>query len=321
VLAVLGLLVVGIVVVGAMLIGQNRDSDSRSLPEQTDEALAPPIIEPPPVPVRAESTTTTVARDTVAQPPVAQARALIAASKFADAVTVLRKGLSDRAIPSAEARLARELLARAYARGGRAAEATRVYSEILKSTPGFTPNPRESNPAELAAFDAAKKLQVASARETTATTTPVAKGGDATFVVRAAPFASELLLDGDRKDSNKAQFRFTVRPGRHIITIRHPSLGNKVWTEEIAAGETRELSHDFLKSAGKISVSASGGWAEIYLDGQRTDRTTPAVLEGVLPGEHVVSLVSESFTVEGGPRTVQVKVGEQVNLQFRLKKK
>ncbi len=68
-------------------------------------------------------------------------------------------------------------------------------------------------------------------------------------------------------------------------------------------------------------MTAEGGWAEIYLDGQPTKRTTPATLEGVLPGEHVVSLVSQSYNIEGGPRVVQVRVGEQVSVQFKLKKK
>jgi hypothetical protein len=193
-----------------------------------------------------------------------------------------------------------------------------VYADILKETPGFTPNERESNATDLAAFEAAKKLALAA--ETKPSTPP--GDGQTTFVVQATPFASVLLLDGAPKDANKSQFRFTAPPGRHVITIRHPSLGEKVWTTDIAAGETRELSHDFLKaSAGRISVTAAGGWAEIYIDGQPTNRTTPAVIEGVLPGEHVVSLASDGFTVEGGPRRVEVKVGEQVSVQFKLKSK
>jgi hypothetical protein len=35
----------------------------------------------------------------------------------------------------------------------------------------------------------------------------------------------------------------------------------------------------------------------------------------------VVSLVSVGFNIEGGPRLVQVKVGEQVSVQFKLKPK
>ena len=231
---------------------------------------------------------------------------------------MLRVAIANHTIPRAEVRPAREMMAHAYARAGRKSDAVKTYVDILKDTPAFTPDPRASNAADLAAFEAAKLQAIPEQKPAT----PSAPAGQATIVVRAAPFASALLLDGEQKDVNKSQFRFTVPAGHHVITIRHPSLGEKSWTEDVAAGATRELSYDFLKaSAGKISVAAEGGWGEIYIDGQSTHKTTPAVIEGVLPGEHIVSLVSSGFSIEGGPRKVQVKVGQQLSVQFKLKKK
>jgi hypothetical protein len=315
-LVVIGVLVVGVFVVGAMLIGQNREPVAEQTPEPVAEVEPAPI----PIPAPPESPAAPKPPDTPPQPPMEKARTLYAETKFAEAAATLRKGIADRTIPRVELRAARELMAHAYVRAGRRSDATRVYADLLKETPGFTPNPRESNAADLVAFEAAQK-QVAAAETKPAPSTP-AGDGQATFVVQASPFASVLLLDGNPKDANKSQFRFTTPPGRHVITIRHPSLGEKAWAEEVAAGETRELSHDFLRaSAGRISVTATGGWAEIYIDGQPTQRTTPAVIEGVLPGEHVVSLASDGFTVEGGSRRVAVKVGEQVSVQFKLKSK
>jgi hypothetical protein len=319
-----GLLVVAVAVAGAIRFGTSRDPAPE--PDQAPRpslAITPPATPvPAPDPDSPEAPASEVAAtgsDTpklAAEPPMAQAQSLYAASKYADAAAVLRRGIADRSIPRAELRSARELMARAYARAGRRSDATAVYVDILKETPGFTPNSSESNNADLAAFGAAQD-QLKPAEKPAP-----AAGGPATLVVRAAPFASALLIDGEAKDANKSQFRVTVPAGRHVITIKHPSLGEKVWTEDLSAGETRELSYDFIKAgAGRISVTAEGGWAEIYIDGQPTQRTTPAVIEGVLPGEHVVSLVSVGFNIEGGPRLVQVKVGEQVSVQFKLKPK
>ena len=91
---------------------------------------------------------------------------------------------------------------------------------------------------------------------------------------------------------------------------------------DLDAGESKSISHDFLAaSAGTLSVSSSGGWAEIYIDGDPTGKTTPALIEGVLPGKRSVSLVRDGYTIEGGPQTVDVKAGQKASVQFKLKSK
>ena len=321
ILAAFGVLLVAIIVVSVMVLTQNRGPASE--PPVADRGIEDGSgtgTAPAPLPMPAESSVaapppTPAPPPTSSEPPLVRARALYAANDYTQAASVLRQGIADRSIPRGELRSAQELLARAYARAGRRADATKVYADILEASPGYTPNARESNSADMAAFEAAKLAAGGGGK-------PAPGGGPATYVVLATPFASQLLLDGEPQGSNKPRFELSVPPGRHVITIRHPSLGSKEWTVDAAAGEKRELSHDFIKaSAGAISVTAEGGWAEIYLDGQSTGRTTPAVLEGVLPGEHVVSLVGDAYNVDGGPRVVQVKVGEQVSVQFKLKSK
>jgi len=324
VLAGIGVVLVALVVVLLVMLGRGGDSTPEP-PRSADRGAAPDggSIAPSPVPLPAPVDTTHAAPE----PPLEQARALYAANDYAQAASVLRQAIAERSIPRGDLRAAQELLARAYVRAGRRSDATKIYADILKASPAYTLNASETSSADRAAFDAAK--QVAGGEPKPAPPpaptpapepAPAPSGGPARFVILATPFASELTLDGERKDGNKPRFELSVPPGHHVIAIKHPSLGRKEWTVDATAGEKRELSHDFIKSsAGTIRVTAEGGWAEVYVDGQSSGRTTPATIEGVLPGEHVVSLVSDSYTVEGGPRVVQVKVGEQVSVQFKLK--
>ena len=125
-----------------------------------------------------------------------------------------------------------------------------------------------------------------------------------------------------RGGSNQKTFRLTLKPGRHVLRAVHPALGPKEWTVDLAAGETKELSYDFLAAAaGSISVTVSDGWAEVYLDGDKVASPAPCVIPGIPPGSHEISLVREGFTVEGGAKTVVVKAGQQASVSFKLKRK
>ena len=168
-----------------------------------------------------------------------------------------------------------------------------------------------------AAAVAAKAKADSIARAKATVVTPVV--GDATIVVSASPYAN-FLVDGESKAQNAKTWSGTLKPGDHMIRIEHPKLGNHEWPVTLAAGEQKELSYDFLAtSSGSISVSSEGGWAEIYLDGDKTGKTTPFVLTGVLPGKHEVALVREGYSVAGGANTVTVKAGQQVGVSFKLK--
>ena len=167
----------------------------------------------------------------------------------------------------------------------------------------------------IAAVKAAAKAALAAA-------TPVAPvAGDATVIVTASPFAN-FTVDGQAKTQNAKSWRGKLAPGKHTVVVEHPTLGKQEWSLDLAAGETKELSYDFLAAAaGTINVTAEGGWAEIYLDGDKIGHPTPWVITGVLPGKHEISLVREGWTVDGGAKTVTVKAGQEAKVSFKVKAK
>ena len=197
-----------------------------------------------------------------------------------------------------------------------AASVSEVVTPVVADTTGHAAAAAAA--AVLKAATVAAKAKADSiARANATVVTPVV--GDATIVVSASPYAN-FLVDGESKAQNAKTWSGTLKPGNHMIRIEHPKLGNHEWPVTLAAGEQKELSYDFLAtSSGSISVSSEGGWAEIYLDGDKTGKTTPFVLTGVLPGKHEVVLVREGYSVAGGANTVTVKAGQQVGVSFKLK--
>jgi len=196
------------------------------------------------------------------------------------------------------------------------------------AAPALTPAQAESVKAVAArakavrdSIAAAKAAAKAAAATATATPATAAAGGEATVIVTAAPFAN-FFVDGAAKTQNAKTWRGKLPAGKHTIRVEHPTLGKHEWPVELEAGETKELEYDFLAtSAGSISVTSEGGWAEIYLNGDKIGHPTPWVITGVLPGKHEISLVREGYTVDGGAKTVTVKAGQEAKVSFKLKAK
>ena len=326
-------LIAGIAVAIAVVVGAVMMMN-KPKPAADSSAATPPPVATAPVPPQTgtevpkpDATVPVPESAATAASPLDAARALYDAGKFADAAAALRHVLATTKLEGAQLRATRELRARALVRANKPADAQRVYASLLASDAGFQPDPNGATPADLAAFQAAKSSAARADSVAHAAAMPAPGPGApnpnalATLVVSVNPFAA-LAVDGESKGVNQKQYRIQVKPGHHVVRIVHPSLGPHDWTLDLAPGDTKELTFDFLASAsGSISVSSEGGWAEIYIDGDPVHHQTPFVIENVPAGKHEISLVREGFSVEGGAHNVTVKVGQLASVSFKLKKK
>jgi len=319
-LAGVGALVVAIIVVAVMLMNKPKTETPTEVPEQSTQQVEPPPVAAPVVTTAAPTESTTSAL-----PLFEQARRSFAAGDYVATVRLGRQAMTAKETSRKDQRAAQELVARSLVRQNRTADATLVYQALLKATPTFKPDPTGLTKAETAAFEAARTAPLATTpvvETPTAAPTPPASGGTATLTVTVSPFAEAFIVDGETKDRNKQTLRVQLKAGKHTVRVTHPSLGSKDLTVDLQGGESKQISHDFLAaSAGSLSVSSAGGWAEIYIDGDPTGKTTPALIEGVLPGKRSISLVRDGYTIEGGPQTVDVKAGHKASVQFKLKPK
>lgn len=316
-----GVLVVAIIAVAAMLMNKPKPETepTTEVGDQTSQQVAPPPAPITPAPV----VTTTPAADSNSAklPLLEQARKAFAAADYPTTAKLARQAMAAKETSRKDQTAARELVARALVRQGRTADALLVYQALLKASPSFKPDPAGITKAETDAFEAAR-VALAAPQTPVVEPPPPPSGGTATLTVTVSPFAEAFIVDGETKDRNKQTLRIQLKAGKHTIRVTHPSLGSKEMTVDLDAGASKSISHDFLAaSAGTLSVSSSGGWAEIYIDGDPTGKTTPALIEGVLPGKRSVSLVRDGYTVEGGPQTVDVRAGQKASVQFKLKAK
>jgi hypothetical protein len=143
-----------------------------------------------------------------------------------------------------------------------------------------------------------------------------------TLEMRVKPYAS-YYVDDKLEASNVTFVKVAVKPGAHTVRAVHPAFEPKEWLDvRVEPNRTRTLTHDFLAStAGSIRVTSGGVWAEVYLNGVKTGKTTPCILEGVPTGSHTVTLVREGFTVEGGPQSVTMRPGAALQVDFKLRQK
>jgi len=325
--ALIGVVVlVATLAVGAVLMAGRKSGGEGAAGSSAPSAGAPgpsPAATTPGTPPQATPGATTPPATPAAYGPVVSpldsAQTLFDAEKYADASGLLRKLLTGGKLDPAQVKSARELRARALVRLKQGTAAQKVYAELLGADPAYHPDTTTFTPADFGAWDAARGGSVPLPAATGA---PAPTNANmATVTVSANPFAS-YMVDGDRKGQDLPSVTIALKPGHHAIRITHPSLGSHDWAIDVSAGESRTLSWDFVADAsGSINVSSSGGWAEIYLDGDPVQHSTPWVILSVPPGKHEVSLVRDGYSVDGGPQTVNVKPGQQAKVSFKLKKK
>jgi hypothetical protein len=157
------------------------------------------------------------------------------------------------------------------------------------------------------------------ARDTVAATPPAPPPrGEGTLEVTAKPFAS-IYVDGRLVQENMALVKVNLINGPHKVRATHPTLGTHEWSVTIRPGRTTELSHDFLAtSAGTLRVTSGSVWARVFLNDEDTGKTTPCVLEGLVPGDYTLTLVREGYEVQGGARSVTVRAGQASEEEFTL---
>jgi hypothetical protein len=282
---------------------------------------------------RARAAVAPVAPPPKPTPAVAAARSVqyYDQSRFDEAIGLLRDLVEHQSLDDRSRARALEILARCYAKKGYPVLAKDMFKELLAINPGYRPDPIQVPPDEAALFDRARKEFLAEPEGSRRTAALAARGPDATtstepmlapsagrLEMRVQPYAS-FYVDDTLRATNVQTARMDLAAGEHRVRVVHPAFEPKEWTVRLPSGRVTRLDYDFpAVSAGMVRVSSGDVWAEVYLDGRNTGRTTPCVLEGLSYGNHTVSVARAGFDVSGGPQVVPVRPGETAHASFRL---
>lgn len=134
-----------------------------------------------------------------------------------------------------------------------------------------------------------------------------------------AVFNAAVVLDGQPQGT--APVVLTTTPGRHLLELRKDGYETfQSWVEvkeNEKATMTPVLKPVAAKKVGTIVVDADVPDADVYLDGNKANGTTPLFLTDVIEGLHVVEVRKEPAVP--WKQTVQVTAGQQAKVRAELK--
>jgi PEGA domain len=132
-------------------------------------------------------------------------------------------------------------------------------------------------------------------------------------------FGAQLFVDGELQ--GQIPILVTVEPGRHQVEIRKE--GFETLTQWITAKDNDKITlaptlREVAKAKyGTVIVEADVPDAEVYIDGNKHPDKTPAVINNVIEGIHVVEVRKEPSLP--WKQTIQVKASEQTKVRADLR--
>ncbi|MBK9033952.1 MAG: PEGA domain-containing protein [Myxococcales bacterium] len=171
---------------------------------------------------------------------------------------------------------------------------------------------------------AQKNLKVARTRKVQSAFIPLIKKVDPPRIdIRADAdqnvFGATVYLDGQSQGA--APVLLTTTSGRHLVELKREGFDNFQTWVEVKDNEKASLTPVMKAVAkpklGTVVVEADVPDADVYLDGNKQNGTTPMVLTDVVEGLHVVEVRKDP----GVPwkQTIQVLAGQQAKIRGELK--
>jgi hypothetical protein len=136
----------------------------------------------------------------------------------------------------------------------------------------------------------------------------------AILVVRTTPPGADLFVDGEKVGVTPAEV--SVSPGVRTVELRKE--GHEPWVEEINLGATdrRVFTVPLAFKYGKVEVYSSPRGASVFLDGELRGKTSPLLLEQVVPGPHELRLTLPTY--EDRIKDILVERGETLTVAEKL---
>ena len=138
------------------------------------------------------------------------------------------------------------------------------------------------------------------------------------ITVTSTPAGATIELDGASTGKVTPSALGGVSPGDHAISVSLPGYSPASQTVTVSAGSTANVNFLLVpaQQTGSISVTSVPAGAAISIDGSGTGKVTPAIIDGLTPGNHMVSATLAGYNPAS--KTVSVTAGSTVNASFRL---
>jgi serine/threonine protein kinase len=141
--------------------------------------------------------------------------------------------------------------------------------------------------------------------------------------------AADLYLNGQKiPHGDMPIYLDNLKPGRYEILLvrRSHDWEHSRFFDTITVTENRQSrEYSFVGLEGKVRVSASiiggtPGWGEIYIDDKKRDVGTPYAFD-LMEGPHKIAVIRDGYETVGGYKIVNLEGGDDIELNFKLRKK
>jgi tetratricopeptide (TPR) repeat protein len=140
-----------------------------------------------------------------------------------------------------------------------------------------------------------------------------ARGPDHGFAITSQPVGATVVFDNDPSTTCRTPCQLTAASGRHTLVAMlngYRDIKKIVNIEKNGATLPMELA--FERRQGSIEVTGGAPGSRIYLDGNKTDQTTPGIL--IVPeGDHEIGLEANNEMLK---RTVHVHDDDWLRIKF-----
>lgn len=138
--------------------------------------------------------------------------------------------------------------------------------------------------------------------------------------LRSNPDGAEVLVDG--KGVGTTPLTWTAPSGRSMkVEMRLDGYaGAETTVGRLSDGQRKTVELTLAKAAtpGALTVTLSGGWAHVYVDGTKLPKTAPLRDVALPAGSHEIRVVNESLGIDH-TETVQVASGGAVTVRAAAK--
>lgn len=121
----------------------------------------------------------------------------------------------------------------------------------------------------------------------------------ATLILKAEPEGT-IFIGNRQVGSGKNAVNSEVSSGRHTLKFVHPQFGEKTTVVDLSPNQSRSLTCYFQQKVTIQSLNKAGDafWGTIYINGENTNRTTPADMM-LGPGNYKITVRKTGFkTIE-----------------------
>ncbi|HSL88888.1 MAG TPA: serine/threonine-protein kinase [Ignavibacteriaceae bacterium] len=134
-----------------------------------------------------------------------------------------------------------------------------------------------------------------------------------TLVLKAEPEGT-IFIGNRQVGSGKDAIRSEVTAGSHTVKFVHPQFGEKLLNVNLSPNQTENITCYFQQKVTIQSLNKSGDsfWGNIFINGENTNRTTPADMM-LGPGSYRITVKKTGF------KTVENDVVLNIQPAFELK--